>query len=96
MRQVKANSIGKLVTIRGIVIRAIEVRPLVRIATYICQQCSEEHYQSVTGSSFNPLTQCSGKECKLNKRGGRLAMLTRGSKFIKFQEVRVQEHVSKY
>ncbi|KAK2723630.1 DNA replication licensing factor mcm7-like [Artemia franciscana] len=92
VRQVKANSIGKLVTIRGIVIRAIEVRPLVRIATYICQQCSEEHYQSVTGSSFNPLTQCSGEECKLNKRGGRLAMLTRGSKFIKFQEVRVQEH----
>jgi DNA replicative helicase MCM subunit Mcm2 (Cdc46/Mcm family) len=30
----------------------------------------------------------------VNKAGGRLYLQTRGSKFIKFQELRIQEHVS--
>ena len=39
-----------------------------------------------------PLMQCPAEDCRVNKSGGRLHLQTRGSKFIKFQELRVQEH----
>ena len=39
-----------------------------------------------------PLLMCPGEDCRVNKSGGRLQLQTRGSKFVKFQELRVQEH----
>lgn len=40
-----------------------------------------------------PLLMCPSQECTTNRSGGRLYLQTRGSKFIKFQELRIQEHV---
>jgi len=48
VRKVKADSIGKLVTARGIVTRATEVKPLMAVATYTCDQCAAESYQPVS------------------------------------------------
>lgn len=42
---------------------------------------------------FMPIVMCPSESCRLNKSGGRLYLQTRGSKFIKFQELRIQEHV---
>ena len=47
VRDVKADSIGKLVTVRGIVTRATEVKPVMTVATYTCDQCGAESYQPV-------------------------------------------------
>ncbi|KAI6660441.1 DNA replication licensing factor MCM7 [Oopsacas minuta] len=91
VRELKAECIGKLITVRGIVTRATEVKPSVQVATYTCDQCGAETYQPVNGSSFMPLSACPSAECQHNKSGGRLYMQTRGSKFIRFQELRVQE-----
>jgi len=44
---VKADCIGKLVTVRGIVTRATEVKPVMCVATYTCDQCGAESYQPV-------------------------------------------------
>lgn len=41
-----------------------------------------------------PLIMCPSQECQTNRSGGRLYLQTRGSKFIKFQEMKLQEHVS--
>lgn len=49
VRQVKADSIGKLTTVRGIVTRATEVKPVMAVATYTCDQCGAESYQPVSG-----------------------------------------------
>ena len=43
---------------------------------------------------FMPLLMCPSQECTTNKSGGRLYLQTRGSKFVKFQELKIQEHVS--
>lgn len=43
-----------------------------------------------------PLIMCPSQECVTNKSGGRLYLQTRGSKFVKFQELRIQEHVRNY
>lgn len=92
VRAVKAGMIGKLVTIKGIVTRTTEVKPMITVATYTCDQCGSETYQPVNGPSFTPLEKCSSVECRTNKSNGRLYLQTRGSRFVKFQEIKVQEH----
>ena len=47
VRNVKADNIGKLVTVRGIVTRSTEVKPVMCVATYTCDQCGAESYQPV-------------------------------------------------
>lgn len=92
IRNVKAEQIGKLVSVKGIVTRASEVKPMMQIATYTCDQCGAETYQPITSASFMPLLTCPSQDCMTNKSGGRLYLQSRGSKFIKFQELKIQEH----
>ncbi len=92
IRDVKASSIGRLVHVRGIVVRATEVKPMLQVATYTCDQCGSETYQPVASTAFMPLLMCPADDCRVNKSGGRLHLQTRGSKFVKFQEIKVQEH----
>ncbi|KAJ8955589.1 hypothetical protein NQ318_001419 [Aromia moschata] len=92
IREVKADHIGKLVTVRGIVTRCTEVKPMMCVATYTCDQCGAETYQPVASLSFMPIVMCPSDDCRINKAGGRLYLQSRGSKFIKFQEVKIQEH----
>ncbi|XP_043666665.1 DNA replication licensing factor Mcm7 [Vespula pensylvanica] len=92
VREIKAEKIGKLVTVRGIVTRSTEVKPMMVVATYTCDQCGAETYQPVQSLSFMPLRTCPSDDCRVNKAGGRLYMQTKGSKFVKFQELKLQEH----
>jgi len=92
IRDVKATHVGKLVNVRGIVTRATEVKPMMQVATYTCDQCGAETFQPVASTSFMPVINCPAEECRVNRSGGRLTLQTRGSKFIKFQELKVQEH----
>jgi len=89
---VKAKDIGKLVTINGVVTRTSEVKPMLTVATYTCDTCAAETYQPIGSHSFMPLDRCQSDECKASRASGRLHLQTRGSKFVKFQEMRVQEH----
>lgn len=95
IREIKADKIGKLETVRGIVTRATEVKPMMIVATYTCDRCGAETYQPVNSMTFMPIGEYPSEDCRVNKSGGRLYLQTRGSKFIKFQEVKIQEHVSK-
>lgn len=47
IREVKASSIGRLISVRGIVMRSTEVKPMVVVATYSCDLCGGETYQPV-------------------------------------------------
>ena len=91
LREVKASDIGHLVTIKGMVTRANDVKPYIVGCTYICDTCGSEIYQEIMGQYFMPTTTCPSQRCIDNKTAGRVNMLTRGSKFIKYQELRVQE-----
>ncbi|CAL8106657.1 unnamed protein product [Orchesella dallaii] len=91
IRALRASQVGKLVTVHGTVIRASEVRPLLTVATYSCDSCSAETFQTIAGPSFSPQVQCNSEFCKSNRTGGRLQLQTRGSKFMRFQELRIQE-----
>ncbi|XP_053908718.1 DNA replication licensing factor MCM7 [Cuculus canorus] len=92
IREVRADCIGKLVTVRGIVTRVSEVKPMMVVATYSCDQCGAETYQPIQAPTFTPLLLCPSRECQTNRAGGRLYLQSRGSKFVRFQELRMQEH----
>jgi len=47
VRDVKSEQMGKLVTVRGVVTRSTEVKPMMVVATYTCDQCGAETYQPV-------------------------------------------------
>jgi len=91
IRQIDASHIGKLVQIEGIVIRATPVKPQITVATYACDQCGSDNFQEISGPQFMPKMTCDSEECTVNQRKGRLHMQTRGSKFEKFQELKIQE-----
>lgn len=56
VRDVKADTIGKLVNVRGIVTRATEVKPMMAVATYTCDQCGAETYQPVMYPFFGVIS----------------------------------------
>ncbi|KAG5567825.1 hypothetical protein RHGRI_003118 [Rhododendron griersonianum] len=98
IREVKATYIGQLVRISGIVTRCSDVKPLMQVAVYTCEECGFEIYQEVTARVFMPLFECPSKRCKTNNTKGNLILQLRASKFLKFQEAKIQElaeHVPK-
>ena len=91
LREVKSEHIGALVRVSGICTRVSDVKPMVSVATYTCDTCGFEIYQPVNGRSFMPLEACPSKRCQTNRVSGRLFLQTRGSKFVKYQEIKIQE-----
>lgn len=89
VREVKANNIGQLVTVRGMVTRVTDVRPLMTVAAYTCEQCGYEIYQEVKNKSFMPLMTCPAPMCATNRVNGRIHLQTRASKMVKYQEIKV-------
>lgn len=94
VRDIRADCIGSLIKVRGIVTRVTQMKPSVRVATYICESCGTEIYQSVQNDSFDLLEECFSEKCRTRKIRGTLCLVTRGSKFVKFQSLQLQELTS--
>jgi len=90
VRSIRAADIGHLVTFTGICTRVGDVKPLLEVACLTCDGCGFEIYQEVIGDSFNPISRCPSGVCT-NRALHELFLETRASKFVKFQEVKVQE-----
>ncbi|GAA5996150.1 DNA replication licensing factor MCM7 [Rhodotorula paludigena] len=91
VRQVRGAHLGKLITVRGIVTRVSEVKPLLQVNAYTCDSCGAEIFQDVQGRKVTPLDGCISEVCQQNQSKGQLYMQTRASKFTPFQECRIQE-----
>lgn len=91
VRYVRGEHIGTLITVRGITTRVSDVKPAVQINAYTCDRCGCEVFQPITTKQFLPLTECLSEECKKNNSKGQLFLSTRASKFVPFQEVKIQE-----
>jgi len=90
-REITAEYVGRLVTLRGIVIRCSEIMPLANVVTYLCDTCGCEVYQVINGPTYSPTMECPSRDCQESKAHGRLELQLRGSNFMKYQEIRVQE-----
>lgn len=93
VRQVKGAHLGKLITVRAIITRVSEVKPLLQVNAYTCDSCGAEIFQDVDQRKITPLNECVSEVCVQNNSRGQLHMQTRASKFIPFQEAKVQEMV---
>ncbi|KAF2707140.1 DNA replication licensing factor CDC47 [Pleomassaria siparia CBS 279.74] len=91
VRSVRGEHIGRLITVRGIATRVSDVKPSVQVNAYSCDRCGCEIFQPVTTKQFTPMTECPSDECKKNNTKGQLFLSTRASKFLPFQEVKIQE-----
>ena len=86
LRHVRSESLGRLVTIQGMMVRMSDVKPICLVATYTCDACGVELYQVISGKSeFLPQKIC--VSCGSNM----IKMETRLSHFTKYQEYRLQE-----
>ena len=96
VREVKGLHLGRLITVRGIVTRVSEVKPLLLVNAYTCDVCGSETFQEVSNKQFTPIQDCqNGDECQKNGIHGTLHMQTRACRFAPFQEVKIQEMVTR-
>lgn len=95
VREVKGQHLGRLITVRGIVTRVSEVKPLLQVSAFSCDSCGCEVFQEVDKKSITPLSECVSEDCKQNNTRGKLHLQTRACKFTPFQEVKMQEMVSR-
>lgn len=72
-----------------------EVKPLLQVNAYTCDQCGAEIFQDVSQRKLTPLTECISEVCVQNQSRGQLHMQTRACKFTPFQECKIQEMVSR-
>ncbi|KAJ8097837.1 MCM2/3/5 family-domain-containing protein [Lipomyces tetrasporus] len=91
VRDVRGAHLGKLISVRGIVTRVSDVKPALAVNAYTCDKCGSEVFQEVKSRQFTPITQCPSDTCRKNESKGQLFMATRASKFLPFQDVKIQE-----
>lgn len=91
IREVSAADVGRLVRIRGVVTRVSMAKPCMRVATYVCESCGSEVYQQVFEDALDLLEECASEKCRIRNVKGTLALVSRGSRFVRFQCVDVQE-----
>ncbi|KAG7133701.1 DNA replication licensing factor mcm7 like protein [Verticillium longisporum] len=91
VRDVRGEHLGHLITVRAIATRVSDVKPVVSVSAYYCEGCGSEIFQPVTDKQHTPLTMCPSETCKKNQSRSQLQPSSRASKFLPFQEVKVQE-----
>ena len=91
IRQLRAESIGHLLSISGTVTRTSEVRPELYMATFVCENCGNVVANVEQIFRYTEPTQCPNLTC-MNRTGWRLDI--RQSTFVDWQKVRIQENSS--
>ena len=91
VRNIRGDHLGALITVRAIATRVSDVKPVVQVNAYTCDRCGCEIFQAVTSRQYGPLLVCPSADCQSNNSRGQLNANTRASKFLPFQEVKVQE-----
>ena len=92
MRGISSPQIGGLVCFRGIVTQVTDVRPMMTVATYLNDEDGKEYFQEIAGKTFTPLVEMPVTYPGVGAGKMDLQMQIRGSKFVKYQEARVQEN----
>lgn len=88
-RELRADHIGRLISIEGMVRTATEVRPKIVSAAFECQRCGFTFFKEQTGTKFEDQNlKCQNQACD---RGGPFKLILSKSKFVDAQKIRVQE-----
>ncbi|MEM2577742.1 MAG: minichromosome maintenance protein MCM, partial [Candidatus Bathyarchaeia archaeon] len=88
LRRLGSEHIGKLVMVEGIIMRASVVRPIVTKAVFRCRRCDTKVTVPQSGAFLEFPYKCAKQGCK----GGPFEFIQEESKFIDYQELRMQEY----
>ncbi|MDX1596327.1 MAG: minichromosome maintenance protein MCM [Nitrosopumilaceae archaeon] len=87
LRQINSETIGKITSVSGMVVRASEVKPLAKELTFVCPDGHPTKTVQIKGMSVNVPVVCDNKNCKHRD----FDLKPEESKFIDFQILRLQE-----
>ena len=87
LRQINSETIGKITSVSGMVVRASEVKPLAKELTFVCPDQHPTKIVQVKGMSVNLPVVCGHANCKHRD----FELKPEESKFIDFQILRLQE-----
>ncbi len=86
IRDIRADHVGNLVAVQGIVRKATDVRPKMQEAAFECQRCGTLTRIPQSGGGFQEPHECQGCE-----RQGPFAINFDQSEFVDAQKLRIQE-----
>jgi hypothetical protein len=78
--------VGRLVTIRGTVVRASNIKPLVTDLDFLCSKCGEMATERLVDGIYQPPTSCRGDGC----RSRTFLPQRKSAKTIDWQKLRIQ------
>ncbi|KAJ1894372.1 DNA replication licensing factor mcm8 [Kickxella alabastrina] len=93
MKHLKSSLVGKLVTVRGTVVRTSTIKPLLVQADFICSKCGRSQLMKIVEGKFETPTRCPTQGCKnrvfeVDRRVGS------DTKTIDWQQIRIQEKIN--
>ena len=87
LRQINSETIGKITSVSGMVVRASEVKPLAKELTFVCPDQHPTKIIQVKGMSVNVPVVCDHANCRHRD----FDLKPEESKFMDFQILRLQE-----
>ena len=87
LRQINAETIGKITSVSGMVVRASEVKPLAKELTFVCPAGHPTKVVQIKGMNVNMPIVCDHADCKHRS----FDLKPEESKFMDFQILRLQE-----
>ncbi|EFC48830.1 predicted protein [Naegleria gruberi] len=64
LRKLKSNSMGKFVSLKGTVVKASNIKPIVTEMTFVCAKCGAKQRRHFKDGKFIPPTKCKTHSCK--------------------------------
>ena len=87
LRQINAETIGKIISVSGMVVRASEVKPLAKELVFVCPDGHPTKLVQIKGMDVKIPIVCDNPSCKHRD----FELKPEASKFIDFQILRLQE-----
>lgn len=88
VRSVRADDVGNFLQLEGILTRASDVKPEIKIASFKCLRCGETNKVQQTGKKFQKPQICQNPNCS---KKGPFRLIEEESKFRDWQSLRIQE-----
>ena len=88
LRKIRSVHIDKLIYVKGIIIRASDVRPQITQAVFECPLCGNIMQEEQATKKLTPPNLCSNPNCKNNRN---FRVITDESEFIDYQLITIQE-----
>ena len=89
IRDLKSNSLGRLMSIHGTITRTTEVKPELLFGSFKCLECGSVAANIEQQFKFTEPVRCSNERCENRTKW---ELINSDSVFIDWQKLRVQEH----